>query len=719
MERLTSGGAEQERASDAFQHTRLSQPSENPPINIHLLESLRRHTVLAVFVFLASLALGFGYLHWRYGKNFLAEAIIYVSPNYPQTLSTDRETDHTPYDSFIDEQVHSVTRLDTLMTAIHRMGPGMWRADGESEQAAAQRLAGALEVDRVSATFQVSIGLHGGEPDHLAEIVNAVARTYVENAHHDEFFGLEGRLQGLRDERQNIQNDLNTRLTEQAGLLKDLGLASISSTTINPYNDRIAKLNVDLIGAREQRQAAETALAAVNDPNNPDHTAAIEAEAQDIVANDAGLNGLKTALNERRGKLISDIAGMTEENPVRKQDEIELSDIDASLRKMTRDITTEATTQLQQKYQNQLARSRMYEEQLQSEVAMQSENAAITTPKFQQANELNGDIERLNARINSIRDRIANLELENSSPGSIHLFSPAYTPLAPDSTKSRKLMLVLFPLCFCLGLAAAVARDTLDLRVFTGEDVERSIGLPPIGILFNRDEVSEQVSQEYIFRIAASLDHAVRSSKIKSFAFTSVKPGGGTSTLIDLVAVEMAQLGNRVLVLDAAGEREPIAYLPPEQDDPDTNPKARLLHPELGAYLHSRGRLLPSVNTVTQAFRNVHGDYDALLLDCQPLFISADTEYLVRVSDATVLIVESGKVLKHDLIRAARLLERLHIPGLAIALNKLALSHADAPLREDLRDYITLGRGFAHNKPIPLTTTRFDDTPPPDETQSS
>jgi succinoglycan biosynthesis transport protein ExoP len=374
---------------------------------------------------------------------------------------------------------------------------------------------------------------------------------------------------------------------------------------------------------------------------------------------------------------------------------------------------------LQQKYQNQIARTRMFEQQLQAEIATQSELAAITTPKFQQANELNGDIDRLNGRLNSIRERIANLELETSSPGSVHLFSPAYTPLTPDSTKARKLMLVLFPLCFCLGLAAAVARDTLDLRVFTGEDVERSIGLPPIGILFNREEVSEEVSQEYIFRIAASLDHAVRSSKIKSFAFTSVKPGGGTSTLVNLVAMEMAQLGSRVLVLDASGEREPVAYLPPEQDDPDTNPKARLLHPELGAYLHSRGRLLPSVSTVTQAFRNVHGDYDALLLDCQPLFISADTEYLVRVSDATVLIVESGKVLKHDLIRAARLLERLHIPGLAIALNKLALSHADAPLREDLRDYITLGRGFARNKAIPLTSTRFDDAPPPDETQSS
>jgi hypothetical protein len=249
------------------------------------------------------------------------------------------------------------------------------------------------------------------------------------------------------------------------------------------------------------------------------------------------------------------------------------------------------------------------------------------------------------------------------------------------------------------------------MRVFTPEDVERTLGLPPIGVLFSRDEVTDEVTSEYLFRIAASLDHARRTAEVRTIAVTSVKPRGGTSTVVDLLAAELAQLGNRVLVLDAGGSREPVAFVPPDQDSSTGNIRARTLHPELGPYLHSRGRLLPSVHAVTRTFREIHGDYDMLLLDCQPLFVSADTEYLARTSDATLLVVESGMVLKQDLLRAAHLLERLPVPSVAVMVNQLKLARADASLREDLREFVTFGRGFAHGKPIPLTTTRHADYP--------
>jgi hypothetical protein len=44
-------------------------------------------------------------------------------------------------------------------------------------------------------------------------------------------------------------------------------------------------------------------------------------------------------------------------------------------------------------------------------------------------------------------------------------------------------------------------------------------------------------------------------------------------------------------------------------------------------------------------------------------------------------------------------------------LNQLQLKRAGVSLREDLREFVTFGRGFAHGKPIPLTTTRHADYP--------
>lgn len=715
MDRVTPEQYKLEAGTPAFPVPRRQESESNPALDIHLLESLQRHTMLALIVFLVTAGIGFLYLHVRYGTSYLAQSIVYVSPAYPRTLNADPETDHiSDYPSFIDEQVHSVTRIDIMIDAIRKMPPGLWRERKESEQAAAQRLAAALEVQRVAQTYQVSIGLHGSSPAHLAEIVNAVARAYVEAMHNDEFFGRDARIKGLQDERDRLQSDLASRLADQAALLKDLGLGSIDATTVNPYNARLAKLNEDLIAAREQRQAAESQLTAFHDDSALGNTD-LASEASELAQTDQGLISFKQTLNQRRAQLLSNIAGMTPENPVYKTDQEELTEIDAALRKTTRDMTNEAQSHLEQKYRTQLARARSYELGIENQIAEATISSAEATPKFQSAAEMTSDIARMNGRMNELRDRMANIQIEDSSPGSVHLFSPAIPPIGPDSGKAKSLLLVLFPLCFCLALAAAVARDTFDMRVFTPEDIERTLGLPPIGVLFNRDEVTDEVSSEYLFRIAASLDHARRTSEIKTIAVTSVKPRGGTSTIVDLLAAELAQLGNRVLVLDAGGTREPVAFIPPDEDAASSNiganMRARTLHPDLGPYLHSRGRLLPSVHAVTRAFREIHGEYDVLLLDCQPLFISADTEYLARMADATLLVVESGMVLKQDLLRAAHLLERLPVSSVAVVLNQLKLERADAGLREDLREFVSFGRGFAHGKPIPLTTTRHADYP--------
>jgi Mrp family chromosome partitioning ATPase len=85
-----------------------------------------------------------------------------------------------------------------------------------------------------------------------------------------------------------------------------------------------------------------------------------------------------------------------------------------------------------------------------------------------------------------------------------------------------------------------------------------------------------------------------------------------------------------------------------------------------------------------QSFKDLTIDYDIVLIDATPILISAETEYLARFADVTILIAEAGKTTKAQLIRAARLLERLQIPGMAVILNKLAYRWANRATREDL-----------------------------------
>jgi hypothetical protein len=93
---------------------------------------------------------------------------------------------------------------------------------------------------------------------------------------------------------------------------------------------------------------------------------------------------------------------------------------------------------------------------------------------------------------------------------------------------------------------------------------------------------------------------------------------------------------------------------------------------------------------VNPAMRNLHHSgepFDVVLIDANPLPISAITEYLARVADATVIVVKSSITTKQELDRAARLLERLEVAGVAVILNKMSQERADRALKREFRNY--------------------------------
>ena len=105
--------------------------------------------------------------------------MVYVSPNFPATLKASEEQDY-PYDSYIEEQVHSVAGYNVLTDALRKLEPGVWRFPGESLESAVDRLQHSLTVKRDGLSYQVRISLDGSDPTHLAEIVNAVTDSYLE-----------------------------------------------------------------------------------------------------------------------------------------------------------------------------------------------------------------------------------------------------------------------------------------------------------------------------------------------------------------------------------------------------------------------------------------------------------------------------------------------------------------------------------------------------------
>jgi succinoglycan biosynthesis transport protein ExoP len=674
----------------------LRPSSKGLPIRINIRRSLQLHAVTAAVVAIVVLGLGLAVL-LRGGAIYEVSSAIYVSPTFPATLHVDSETSY-PYDSYVAQQVQAITNYDVLADAIGRLPPGTWRGPQESEQSAVERLSHSLEVKRIGLTYQVGITLYGAHPQHLADIVNAVTDSYLAKAKSQEFYGRDERLATLRETRDQIQKDLDTKLQEQADITRTLGMATVGASTSNPFDSELDRMRAELNAAEQQKILAEAQLTSLQSGDSSAPNSALNATADEIIATDPGLSALKSNLAQKRATLLEQLAGLTANHPLRKQTEAQLAEIDQALVDMQNNLRQKAAIRLEQKARADVNRASTVESKLLNDMQKESSAAASASPRLQRASELTADIERLQTRYTTVDTRIGDLELESSSPGSEHLFSPALPPLGPNPSKKKKMLPLLLPLSLIMGVLAAMLVDFLDPHIYNGGDLEGVLGFAPIGMLLNDGDVTQRVFDECILRLAAGIDHSTRIAGARTFVFTGVSSGSGTTSIVENLGSALARLGRKTLTIDASGNTAPVAYV-----TIGTNTPAQPLGFESAASTPSPELHLQTATVMTdllpqnspaalsgfvvKAFQELSREYDIVLIDAAPVLISAETEYLSRCADVTVLVTEAGKTTRRKVTRAARLLERLDIGGAAAVINKVRLMRVEDNLKHDLKEF--------------------------------
>jgi capsular polysaccharide biosynthesis protein len=680
----------------SFRARRTGNSTDGPRLNIDVVGSLRRHWVASLLV-LVVLFCGGAFVLWKKAKPaFESNSVVYISPTFPKMLASDSEVE-LPYDSYVQNQIQTVTRYDIIADAISKLPYSVRQQSGPVVPYEIQLLQRNLEVKRIGDSYEMSIGLSGPTPDGLADTVNAVTDSYVEKAKNEEFYGLNDRLKTLNEEKDRLQKEMDDRLGEQAQLMQQLGVATISTTAgaTNPFDSTLDTIRTQLATAQMQRQAAEAELDSVVKGSTTGTTSALDAAADEAVAADPGLSGIRGTLNSRRATLMQEMSGLRPDHPIYQKDKEELASIDGQMA----DLRRKAADGLEERLRENVSRTRMIELQLTQELGDKTHTATSAAPKFQRASELGPEIESVQKAYDAINDRIRDLELESSSPGSIHVSTKALTPIGPEQSKIRLYVLALIVLSLTCAVAAPVGIDMLDNRIYTSQDIERVIGFHPLGVLLNDDEFSQEIANEYYVRLAAGIDHAVRNTGARTFLFTSPAHGCGTSTVVRKVSDKLRGFNLRTRTITALGFGEL------EVAGSNVSPRSELLFQKViksDELQHSpltpitagndnpRYRLdqeSPAPNPVVRTLHHASVQYDVVLIDANPIPISANTEYLARVADATVLVVESSMTTKQELDRAARLLERLEVAGVAVILNKINLNRADRALKKEFRRY--------------------------------
>ena len=644
------------------------KPNQAPAFNLNLRRSLQMHPFVAVITAACVLLVVVGLALTR-KPMYEAESLVYVDPINSKVLSSDAGGyDPTRYDSYLQQQMQTAVRPDILSAALAKLPTGVWRHAGESEQSAIDRLGNDLKVKRVGSSYQLSIALDADNPKNVAAVVNAVTAAYLEQGRKDEHTLADQRLQLLNDERGRVQAELDSAKAEAAVLGAQLGVANPVGDAGNAYDLQLEGLRNQLAEARQQHDVAEAQLASVTGASGAGSPGLV-ASADDLIANDASLNSLRTSISSRKATLSSQMAGLTPNNPVYKQDQDEIAELDKSEDRMAADLRSKAERRLQDKLRLDLARTGDIEARLNGQLAHQTAAATGATPKLQRSAELAADIQRLTLRYATVDDAIRSIKLETSGPGLAHLSVAASVPASPEPSRRSLMLLFAVPLALMAGAGAAVLMQKRDAHIYTGADVEQVLGFLPIGVVPAREEVSEAVLEEYGMRLAAGLASAYRISAAQSFVLTAASPSIEIGPFLVLLRGKLEELGFRAQVVEAS---ELLLPLDVDRD----------------AAEHDSGILVPG-SVSHEGYASAHlerlrAQSDVLLIDAPPLLHSAEAEYLVRCADATIVIAECGVTLRGELYQAAVLLQRLNVAGVGAVLQELHLRFADPSFRRSI-----------------------------------
>ncbi len=248
------------------------------------------------------------------------------------------------------------------------------------------------------------------------------------------------------------------------------------------------------------------------------------------------------------------------------------------------------------------------------------------------------------------------------------------------------------------GYGAAYLLERLDDAVRLPEEVEQLSGLPTLGVIPDVGSDAEQVMLDPRSNIAeayrslcTALQFATENGLPKSLLVTSAVPGEGKSVTALAVARHFANMGLRVLLIDADLRNPSMhrklgldhniglsSYLsdrasPPETfqstDIPSLTFMASGPLPTNAADLLAGPRLLSLLSVGMETF-------DFIVLDSPPIMGLADGPLLSNAAAATLLVVSAGKTRTGQVRGAVKRLRFARGPLIGAALTRFDASSA-------------------------------------------
>lgn len=257
---------------------------------------------------------------------------------------------------------------------------------------------------------------------------------------------------------------------------------------------------------------------------------------------------------------------------------------------------------------------------------------------------------------------------ENFQQADANVISSAAVPRVPSFPKKGILLILSFAVATVLGVSLAMALEYLDFGFRSTEQVERILGMAPLGLVpalkglktvgsEPHDYVLDNPTSAYaesIRNLYTNLLLLEVSKRPKVILFASALPNEGKTSVALSLARLQANIGQKVVVVDG-DVRRPSAHtalkIPPGPGLVDyllgeasldqvtqKDPRSSLHILQAGNTRVNSADLLDTVS-MQKLLRNLAKRYDLVIIDSAPLMAVSDTLFLSRFTDKTVVLV--------------------------------------------------------------------------------
>jgi polysaccharide biosynthesis transport protein len=610
--------------------------------------------------------------------------------------------------------------------------------DPETEQAILLRFNNRLSVEPVRRSRLVQVSFESQDPSVAAKALNALASNYIQE-------NLEGRWDDAQKASEWLSQQLQTfkaKLEKSEDDLQDyaqnnglLFLETEKGDTENIVDERLRQLQDELTKAQADRYTKESLYRLVQAGDYSSLPGVVD-------------NKLMQDLTERLADLQREQAALTptftSDYPKVKQIQSQIDDT----QKMLNQERKRAAQGIVDDYQAAVRREALVRDAFDQ----QQQQANLVAARAVQYNILKREVDTNKQLYEGLLQRLKEAGVSaGMNASNIRIVDAAVPPTKPISPRPVLNLGLALLLGLGCGVGVAFLQEHWDNTLKNSDDIERLLRVPALALIPSRDSLNDtsagvygrphqtltlpngngkhsplqKLSGKAWIRIDgngtqhSALSEAFRGLRTsvllsaagrppRSLTFVSAEPGEGKTTVASNLAISLAQLGKRVLLVDGDMRRPCVhklfdienysqglvTYLTGEQD------WRELVRPTGMANLDCLvcGPVPPNPSELLSSermqllIREAMAEYSFVLVDAPPLLNVADGRILATMVEGAILVVRGGFT-PRELAQQAQ----MHIRDVGAHLIGVVLNDVDVRHNAYYKGYYRYG-GYGENK---------------------